>query len=64
MITVEQAHQLIEKNSWYLSAVKVPISEAVGSIIARSVYAKLPLPVADNSAMDGFVLRCEDTKKN
>ncbi|WP_121021915.1 molybdopterin molybdotransferase MoeA [Helicobacter vulpis] len=42
---------------------EIPLGEAMGRILAKSVRALDPLPKATNSAMDGFGLRLEDVGK-
>jgi molybdopterin molybdotransferase len=42
-------------------AVTVALTEAQGLVLAEDVVAQLPLPVFDNSAMDGYAVRAEDT---
>lgn len=56
MITVEQAQHLIETNIPPLRKKKVALQDALGFILASDIRASVDLPVADNSAMDGFVL--------
>ncbi|MGN6334518.1 molybdopterin molybdotransferase MoeA [Mycobacterium sp.] len=41
--------------------VAVPLTEAQGLVLAEDVVAGLALPVFDNSAMDGYAVRAEDT---
>ncbi|OBJ39850.1 gephyrin-like molybdotransferase Glp [Mycobacterium colombiense] len=41
--------------------VAVPLTEAQGLALAEDVMAQLALPVFDNSAMDGYAVRAEDT---
>ena len=38
----------------------LPIAEAAGRTLAEPVFARHPLPLWDNSAMDGYALRSED----
>ena len=38
----------------------VPLSEAVGRVLAGDIQASSDVPPADNSAMDGFAVRCAD----
>lgn len=40
--------------------VPVSLSEADGMVLAEDVVASLPLPVFDNSAMDGYAVRAAD----
>ncbi len=42
-------------------AATVPLAEAQGLVLAHDVVAQLSLPVFDNSAMDGYAVRAEDT---
>ena len=42
-------------------AVAVALAEAQGLVLADDVVARLPLPVFDNSAMDGYAVHAEDT---
>ncbi|OBB92490.1 gephyrin-like molybdotransferase Glp [Mycobacterium sp. 852002-40037_SCH5390672] len=41
--------------------VAVPLTEAQGLVLAEDVVAQLALPVFDNSAMDGYAVRADDT---
>lgn len=45
------------------SAVAVALAEAQGLVLAEDVVAHLALPVFDNSAMDGYAVRAEDTSE-
>src|SRR6516164_6727477 len=42
-------------------AARVALTEAQGLVLADDVVAALALPVFDNSAMDGYAVRAEDT---
>src|SRR5271168_3871760 len=42
-------------------AIPVALAEAQGLVLADDVVAQLSLPVFDNSAMDGYAVRAEDT---
>ncbi|OBJ82905.1 molybdopterin molybdenumtransferase [Mycobacterium gordonae] len=42
-------------------AATVALAEALGLVLAGDVVAPLSLPVFDNSAMDGYAVRAEDT---
>jgi molybdopterin molybdotransferase len=44
-----------------LGPVEVPLDDALGLVTAAPVQARQDLPPFDNSAMDGFALRVEDT---
>jgi molybdopterin molybdotransferase len=43
------------------AAVTVALADALGLVLADDVVAPLALPVFDNSAMDGYAVRAEDT---
>src|SRR5438876_845479 len=40
---------------------RVPLDEAHRRIVAEKISSPLPLPAFDNSAMDGYAVRAEDT---
>jgi molybdopterin molybdotransferase len=61
MISVETAQKLIERNCCPLKTVAVPAAQALRCVLAQDLRAPFDLPIADNSAMDGFVLRSRDT---
>lgn len=61
MISFEQAKKLIEKNTKPLSAEKVFLKNALGSVLAQDIRSPLSVPSFDNSAMDGFAFRSADT---
>lgn len=60
-ITVEDHLQWILERVGRLPVVELPITEALGYTVAEDVRALHPLPLWDNSAMDGYALRAEDT---
>ncbi|MGA0807282.1 MAG: molybdopterin molybdenumtransferase MoeA, partial [Pseudohongiellaceae bacterium] len=39
---------------------RVPLARALGHVLARDQVAALDVPAYDNSAMDGYSLRCAD----
>jgi molybdopterin molybdotransferase len=63
MISFERAQHLIERTIPRLSKKTVSIQNALGFVLARDIHAPINLPVADNSAMDGFVLRSKETRR-
>lgn len=40
----------------------VPLPQALGRVLAQPVHTPIPLPPFDNSSMDGFAVRAEDTR--
>ena len=63
MITNEEAIQLIAKAIPKPAIATIKLGDALGYVLAQNIHAPLSLPVMDNSAMDGFVLRASDTLK-
>jgi molybdopterin molybdotransferase len=61
VITPRQAHSLIARHARPLGAITVSLGAALGRVLSRDVRAKYPLPHFDNSAMDGYALRSNDT---
>ncbi len=61
MITVKQAKQLIQKNVPQPLRKIVSLKEALGLVLAKDISSPFPLPLYDNSAMDGFVLNSKNT---
>ncbi|QSZ42767.1 molybdopterin molybdenumtransferase MoeA [Sulfurimonas aquatica] len=62
-VSVEQALELIYTNTSKKSLKILPIEHALGSILAEDVYATHNLPPFDNSAMDGYAVKIEDSNK-
>jgi molybdopterin molybdotransferase len=62
MITVQKAQQLVLKNIPILKQEKIDLQKALGNVLAENITAALPLPLFDNSAMDGFAVWSEDVK--
>ncbi|MRI58265.1 MAG: molybdopterin molybdenumtransferase MoeA [Epsilonproteobacteria bacterium] len=62
-ISIKEALELIEIQKLSLKKESVPLQEALGRVSARSYQATLDLPGFDNSAMDGFAVRCSDEGK-
>lgn len=60
MLTYYQARSLIVESVQLLEIEKVPLLEAQGRAIAEDIIANQPLPMFDNSAMDGYAVRAED----
>src|SRR3989338_2336906 len=62
MVTFEQAQKLIERNLPMPKKVKVLLADSLGHVLAEDIEAPFALPLYDNSAMDGYVLRSRDTR--
>jgi len=63
MISLEKAQRLVMRHAAPLGAETVPIDRALGRVLAEDVRSPVPLPPFDNSAMDGYTLRAQDTSR-
>ncbi|MBL7124851.1 MAG: molybdopterin molybdotransferase MoeA [Dehalococcoidales bacterium] len=61
MITVEQALDKILSYATVLEEEESPILDSLGQVLAEDVYSDIDVPPLDNSAMDGYAVRSEDT---
>ena len=62
MISVEQALEKILANIDVLEEEERSILDCLGQVLAEDVYSTLDIPPLDNSAMDGYAVRAEDTQ--
>jgi len=62
-ISIENALELIYKNSTMLDIELIPIENSFNRVVARDVKAEYPLPNFDNSAMDGYGVSIIDVGK-
>jgi len=62
MISVAEAHKIIDDHITRLALEMVSINDTVGRVLAAEIIASFPQPRFDNSAMDGFAVRASDTK--
>jgi molybdopterin molybdotransferase len=62
MISVEDALHKILNVFVPLGQEKVNILDALGRVIGEDIYATRSIPPTDNSAMDGYAVRWEDTR--
>jgi molybdopterin molybdotransferase len=62
VISVEEALKLILSTAPILGVEKVDIITALGRVIGEDIYAPSDIPPFDNSAMDGYAVKSEDTK--
>lgn len=60
MISVDQAQAAVLDTAILRPSVEVPLSEAAGRFLAADFSAPYPLPIFDQSAMDGYALRLAD----
>lgn len=62
MITYEKAREMVFREARVLERVRVALTEAFGRVLSQDVIAPHSLPSFNNSAMDGYALRSEDTE--
>ena len=60
MLSYYEARDLIIESVQPLSVEKVSLLDAAGRAVAEDIVANQPLPLFDNSAMDGYAVRAED----
>lgn len=63
MKTVEECLTQILDFLHPLGVEKVPLRESLNRVLAEDIYSSRAIPPRDNSAMDGYALRCEDLQK-
>ena len=61
MVSVDEARERILAAFVPLPAVRLPIVDALGLVLAEEIVADAPVPPFPNSAMDGFAVRAADT---
>jgi len=61
MLSVEEAQERLLALVRPLEPERLPILEALGRVLADNVCAGTDIPPLDNSAMDGYAVRAEDT---
>jgi len=62
LISVDEARARVLARTERLDAEAVPVGDAVGRVLAEDAASDDDVPGFDNSAMDGFAVRAEDTE--
>jgi molybdopterin molybdotransferase len=62
VISLEEAKERILASITPLPVEHLPLSEAAGRYCAAPLHSTIDLPRFDNSAMDGYAVRCDDLK--
>jgi molybdopterin molybdotransferase len=62
MLSVEEALEKILGEVDVLEAEQAPILDSLGQVLAEDIKSDIDVPPLDNSAMDGFAVRSEDTQ--
>lgn len=60
MISVEEAHKIINKTLTYPKTETVLIKKALGRVLAQDIVSEITMPPFDKSAMDGFAISSKD----
>ncbi|MCF8610382.1 molybdopterin molybdotransferase MoeA [Gordonia sp. HY285] len=60
VITVDEHRARILAATTRTALVRLPLAEAVGRVLAEDVVSRWPVPLFDNSAMDGYAVRGVD----
>ncbi|MBB1487404.1 molybdopterin molybdotransferase MoeA [Oceanospirillum sediminis] len=63
LMPVDEAIRIICSAIKPVSVITLPLTEAMGYVLAESVVADINVPPADNSAMDGYALAFSDLKR-
>ena len=61
-IKFETARELLKRSVKNLKAVKVPVVEALGCVLAEDIHSPVDLPLWTNSAVDGFAFNTKSLK--
>ena len=62
MLSIESARDTILSHLQPLPPEKVSLEEALGRYLAEDIVSSIDIPASNNSAMDGYALRCKDIK--
>lgn len=61
LIELDEARRIVVESCEPLGTEQVPLADALGRSLAEEVRSAVAIPPFDNSAMDGFAVRAEDT---
>ena len=62
MIHVQRAHDLIAESINPLELVSIPLSDAIGLVLAEDVFSPYDIPAYPQSSMDGYAFAFEEGK--
>lgn len=62
VIAVEEALEKVLSYVEVLEPEEKPILDCLGQVLAEDIYSTVNIPPLDNSAMDGYAVRAEDTR--
>ncbi|HEX7297120.1 MAG TPA: hypothetical protein VF251_15310, partial [Pyrinomonadaceae bacterium] len=63
MISVAEAIQIVRNQTSPLSTERVPVSRALGRILAQDIVADSDLPPFNRAQMDGYAVRAADVQE-
>lgn len=61
MVSVEEALDIILQHTPVLDSEEVPLSQAMGRVLAEDIHALEDIPSGPRSAVDGYAVRSDDT---
>jgi len=62
MISVEEALDKVLSYVEVLEPERKSVLDCLGQVLAKDIYSTIDIPPLDNSAMDGFAVRAQDTR--
>ena len=62
MFSVKEAKHIVDEVIQRGKVVSSPIENSLGKVIAKEIQTPFDFPLFASSAMDGYVIRCEDTQ--
>ena len=62
-VSIERAIEIARQTTLQSSVETIPIQESLGRILANDLSSKVDDPAFDNSAMDGWAVRSQDTNR-
>lgn len=60
MISVEEARKILSAHFKVGIPTSIELRKSLGSVVAEDVYALIPVPSFDNSAMDGYAMKFDE----
>ncbi len=61
LISIEEARSRVLAEALPLSVESRPLADTLGAVLAEDIVASHSVPLFDNSAMDGYAVRAQDT---
>lgn len=61
-ITLEEALEILLKESPPIESIHVPLLESLGDVLAEDIFCDVDMPPFDKSPLDGYAVRSEDIK--